>query len=120
MFLAPPSADLQVVYSEKYSKLKQSGSFSALQTEEEILLFLEGLDLTVHKPTAKITNLSKFVIGIKPVGFNFYTIDTVVGNSFIGYKIQTHLQYILSAASICYLRGYLAAIVHNQLKGIQQ
>ena len=113
MPLRTPSADLQIVFSEKFSKLNQSGSFSACQSEDEMLFFLDSLNLKMHQPSLIIKPSSKFVIGVNKVGFNFYTIDSVVKDSFIGEKIQTHIHYILSPSAISFLHGYLSAIAQG-------
>lgn len=116
MALRTPTADLQTIFSEKFSKFSQSGSFSSCQSKEETLFFLDGLDLENHQPSLIIKPSSKFVIGVKKVGFNFYTIDSVVKDSFIGEKIQTHIHYILSSSAISFLHGYLSAVAHKETK----
>lgn len=113
MVLRTPSEDLQIVFSEKFSKLNQPGSFSACQSKDELLFFLDSLDLETQHPSLVIKPSSKFVVGVKLNGLNFYTIDSVVKDSFIGEKIQTHIHYILSPASISFLRGYLSAIAQH-------
>ena len=108
MYFTNPSKHLEEIFSPRFSKFVTIGLFP-LSDDTECKFFLSGLDLTLEKPSQTPKPESKFIIGVTPTGFNFYIIDELNEKSFKGYKLNTHLHFILDPSSISYLRGFLSA-----------
>lgn len=113
MFFQDPSKNLSEVFHARFLKFVTTGSFP-LTNPDEIIFYLDDLNLNLSVPSTVFRPTSKYIVAVKPAGFNFYLIDEVKEGCFIGSKLNTHIHYILDATSIAYLRGYLYSIYQKE------
>lgn len=99
---------LALVFEEVRLRFKTEGKFP-ITDQVEFRFFADDAQ-TFSGLTTELKPTSKVVIGIKPVGMSFYLIDEVVNDHFIGYRLNTHLNFILSSTEIAYVRGYFCAL----------
>ncbi len=108
-----PATLLGLVFETPRLKFKTDGNFP-LSNENELRLFVDDLE-TLSGLSVVPNQTSKVVIGLKKAGINFYLVEEVNHDHFIGSRLDTHLNFILSSTEIAYLRGYLFALASKEL-----